>query len=228
MLIYLHIPKTAGTTMMAILKQNYGTGFHRIDNEGKRLKWIKLPEDERAAVTCLTGHITYGIHEYIPGFFQYVTMLRDPVERILSLYYYVREKNHVLAPLLSQITLKEFVEKQVISDTNDGMVRFLAGKSEFGQIKPASGKMTIDDLETAMSNLTTFTQIGFVETFNESLRKFTQEFNWNYNHYVSMLINTGRPVASDLPRRVIQCLTEYNQLDYELYRFGKKLMGEVT
>lgn len=224
MLIYPHIPKTAGTTMMEVLKQNYGSGFFRLKNEGRRLKWQEKPDSIKADVTCLTGHFAYGIHEHVPGPVQYVTFLRDPVERILSLYFYIREKNHQLAPLLNHLTVGDFVESRTISDTNNGMVRFLAGHSNIGQMSP-NGSVTKDDLIQAKKNLSQFAAIGFVETFNESLRKFARLFQWNNIRYVSKRINATRPSQTDLLHRTIGTIKEYNILDIELYEFAKELVG---
>ena len=224
MLIYPHIPKTAGTTMMEVLKQNYGQGYFRLKNEGRRLKWQEKPDSEKEKVTCLIGHFAYGIHEHVPDASQYVTFLRDPVERILSLYYYVRHKNHQLAPLLSQLTVGEFVESRTISDTNNGMVRFLSGRSDIGQVSP-NGSVTRDDLILAKKNLSQFAVIGFVETFNESLRKFARIFRWENIRYVSKRINASRPSQTDLPNRTINLVKEYNTLDLELYEFAKELVG---
>ena len=224
MLIYVHIPKTAGTTMMEVLKQNYGQGYFRLKNEGRRLKWQKKSDEVKNAVTCLAGHFAYGIHEHIPTECQYVTFLRNPVERILSLYYYVRHKNHQLAPMLNQLTVGEFVESKTISDTNNGMVRFLAGRSDIGQVSP-NGSVTRDDLVLAKRNLSQFTAVGFVETFNESLREFARLFQWENIRYVSKRINASRPSQTDLPNRTINVIKEYNTLDLELYEFAKELVG---
>lgn len=224
MLIYPHIPKTAGTTMMGVLKQNYGYGYLRLKNEGRRLKWQKKLDSVKAEVTCLTGHFAYGIHEYVPVEHQYVTMLRDPVERVLSLYYHIRHKNQQLAPLLNQLTIADFVESRTISDTNNGMVRFLSGRSDIGPSSP-NGSVTQADLLQAIRNLNKFAAVGFVETFNESLRQFARVFQWENIRYVSMRINEDRPSQTDLPQRTISVIREYNILDIKLYEFAKELVG---
>ncbi len=90
-LIFLHIPKTAGTTLNRIIEWQYNPlsiftmDPYRIRATPERLK--QLPEARRRRLRMVRGHFYYGVHEYLPQGSTYITMLREPVARFLSSYY---------------------------------------------------------------------------------------------------------------------------------------------
>ena len=50
-----------------------------------------LPLEQRARFRLVMGHFQYGIHEFLPQEYTYVTIVRDPVERVISHYNYLRQ-----------------------------------------------------------------------------------------------------------------------------------------
>src|SRR5919108_6323105 len=92
-LIFLHIPKTAGTTLNRIIEWQYSPFAiytmdpYRIRATAERFK--RLPETRRRRLRVVRGHMLYGIHEFLPQGATYITMLRDPVARVLSSYYFI-------------------------------------------------------------------------------------------------------------------------------------------
>jgi hypothetical protein len=95
-LIFLHVPKCGGTTMNNILMKNYR---YRVDSYGNAFfpryfpdEFVYLAqapgrEDTRRPV-FFTGHfdIENDIFRYMPTRYVAITMLRDPVRRIISHY----------------------------------------------------------------------------------------------------------------------------------------------
>src|SRR4029077_12394403 len=92
-LIFLHIPKTAGTTLNRIIEWQYSPlSIFTIDPYGIRATSERLKtfsEQRRRRLRMVRGHIFYGIHEFLPQGATYITMLRDPVARTLSTYYFI-------------------------------------------------------------------------------------------------------------------------------------------
>jgi Sulfotransferase family len=96
-LIFIHIPRTAGTTVNKILMRNYK---YRADSHGANffppyfpdqfLSLVQRPHspDDRIRPAFFTGHIdlTNNIFRYIPVRYVALTVLRDPVDRIVSHY----------------------------------------------------------------------------------------------------------------------------------------------
>src|SRR5437667_7925610 len=92
-LIFLHIPKTAGTTLNRIIEWQYSPlSIFTIDPYGIRAtteRFKTFSEQRRRRLRVVRGHLFYGIHESLPQGATYITMLRDPVARLLSTYYFV-------------------------------------------------------------------------------------------------------------------------------------------
>ena len=90
-IIFLHIPKTAGTTLHHIINRQYRQRqLYVYDNsrEDALDAFINLSPQTKASLKLIRGHLSYGLHEHLPGTHSYFTFLRDPVDRVLSHYYY--------------------------------------------------------------------------------------------------------------------------------------------
>lgn len=98
-LIGIHIKKTGGMSFKRLLKRQYARKYYRINagpniknrDEILKQKLEAIPEDTRV----IHGHITYRdivpLIEEKPGV-PVITWLREPVERMISLYYYAKLK----------------------------------------------------------------------------------------------------------------------------------------
>jgi hypothetical protein len=95
-LVFIHVPKTGGTTINHILMRNfryrldaYGSSFfpRYFPNEFIALVHPRLPDDTRRPV-FFTGHIDIAneIFRYMPVAYLAITVLRDPMTRIVSHY----------------------------------------------------------------------------------------------------------------------------------------------
>ncbi len=97
-LIFIHIPKSAGTTVKSQFKEWYGNRlYEHYFNEVTgtfprkvRLKNFLL----RPRKIVIYGHFNrnrgFGITDYYPEVDQFVTVLRDPFESAVSAFYYKR------------------------------------------------------------------------------------------------------------------------------------------
>ena len=104
LLVLLHIPKTAGMTLAGILQYVYGDAFRGgvgesrfLPDERRMPNVFSRPEHvegrlrslrKKGTIRALSGHLTFGWADRLPPDARWVTVLRDPVERTLSQYYY--------------------------------------------------------------------------------------------------------------------------------------------
>ncbi len=222
-LIFLHIPKTAGTTLNRIIEWQYNplTIFtmdpYRIRATPERLR--KLSEPRRRRLRVVRGHLYYGVHEYLPQGATYITMLREPVARFFSAYYFLQRRP--LHPMHRKVTTERIGVEDFIRLTphrQNLQCSLLAGVKNNG---------TCDEriLEQAKENLVkSFSVVGICERFEESLMLIAKTFDWNVPFYENRKVSKTRPPAVD--PAAIEMIREHNRLDLELYDFGKNLFAE--
>src|SRR5438045_9447770 len=91
-LVFVHIPKAAGTTLQEIIVRYYkgGRGF-RFTGETQQWEDFKnASKEQNGRYDVLQGHVHFGVHEYQPEPATYITMVRDPIDRVVSHYHFVK------------------------------------------------------------------------------------------------------------------------------------------
>ncbi len=221
-LIFLHIPKTAGTTLNRIIDWQYNpvsiftVDPHRIRATVARFKTFS--EQRRRRFRVVRGHLLYGIHEFLPQGATYITMLREPVARLLSTYRFILRRP--LHPLHRKLKTGRLTVEDLIRMTphrQNLQCRFISG------IGPG-GICDERVLDAAKENLTrSFRVVGLCERFQESLWLMMASFGWDVPFYENRKVAKIRP---SIEPNVINAIREHNRLDFELYDFAKELFEE--
>jgi len=226
-LIFLHIPKSAGSTLKDIIDRQYPDyRVHHISTKPDLQKSISdfqnLSQSKREKVRCVTGHGTFGLHKYLTGSTEYITMIREPVSRIISNYYYVRRSpDHRLYEEINseEISLYEYVKNEVNSKINNQATRNIAGSN--------SSEYSIDTLKKAKKNIEEhFGVVGLVGRFDKSLLLMGKKLGWNNISYVKKNVTSNRPQKEDIPKRVLREIKRKNRLDVELYKHAKERLNQ--
>lgn len=95
LLIFNHIPKTAGRSLQGVLRANYPARerieLYAVDRrpEWYRLFWGSLSQSERAELRCVVGHGADRLIPFLDRSFRVLCVLRHPVERALSLWHFM-------------------------------------------------------------------------------------------------------------------------------------------
>ncbi len=225
-IIFLHIPKAAGITIYSILKNQYAPGeTYQID--GNRTpesikEFLNLPAEKKKKIRILQGHMSFGLHRQFSGETTYFTLLRDPLERIISHYYYVlRSPEHYLYEKVTKgkISLKDFVTGSTAKELNDGQVRFISGVGFYFGYNQCPYAL----LELAQSILDKFfTVVGVNEYFDETVLLLKKSFNWKPPVYIRQNVTENRPRQEDLDNDTVEAIKEYNKLDIALYRYAQE------
>ncbi len=221
-LIFLHIPKTAGTTLNRIIEWQYNPRLiftmdpYRIRATADRLR--TLSEDRRRRLQVVRGHLYYGIHDCLPQGATYITMLRDPVKRTLSSYYFIQRRP--LHPMHRKVTSERVSVEDFIRLTphrQNLQCKMIAGLKGDAPCDEAT-------LEKAKEHLTrSFSVVGICERFEESLVVIARTFDWEIPYYESRKVAKSRPQVESSATEMIR---EHNQYDLALYEFGQKLFEE--
>ena len=221
-LIFLHIPKTAGTTLNRIIEWQYSPlSIFTVDPHGIRAtpeRFKTLSEQRRRQLQVVRGHMVYGIHEFLPQGATYITMLRDPVSRLLSAYSFIlrRPLNPMHRKLKrGQLGVEAFI--RLTPNRQNLQCRILAG------VKDVNCDQRL--LDVAKENITkSFSVVGLCERFEESLMLIANVFGWEIPYYENRKVSKVRPT---LEPGVVNMIQEHNHLDMELYEFARKRFEET-
>jgi hypothetical protein len=223
---FLHIPKCAGTTLTEeIIKKKFKPHESIIFYEHGTQVLIDhlkgMSQKEQGKIKCIAGHFAFGIHRYYTaGPAAYITLLRDPIERVISHYYYVlRREDHYLhqTAVGKKLTLKEYMEDQLSIELNNGQTRVLAG---IGWGAPY-GKCPDSMLEQAKKNVKNhFAAVGVSEQFDEFLQILNQTLGWRIPDYKKKNVSFNRLKKQEIDPQTLNTIEQYNRLDLELYRYA--------
>lgn len=235
-LIFLHIPKTGGTTLKSILDREYGR--KKTLSMGKDLssclpELSAIPIESRREIQVLRGHFLFGVHRLLPSPFRYITILRDPVRRAISHYYHVvGTKWHPLHELVVSrgLGLEDYVTSGVSLQMDNGQTRQLAGVEGI-----PFGKCSERLLDDAIANMNKhFAFVGLTEAFDESLIQMSDILGWGKRPvYVQRLKNKRKPSLKSLSDRTIELIRAQNDLDcrlldYVRVKFKQNVSPEVV
>jgi len=228
-LLFLHIPKTAGTTLNYIIRQNYHASeiFALGENTQASIReFVALDEANRHKIRLLQGHMAYGLHSYMAPPTTYFTILRDPVERIISYYYFVRRiSHHYLHDFVvdNDLSLLEYLDSRQSIMMDNFQTRLVSGVWD----RFPFGECPDDILEQAKDNLRKhFAVVGLTEKFDETLLLLKTAFGWRNIYYTSQNVTSNRPAKDNLPEEALAAVLRANQLDVALYAYAQQLFAE--
>lgn len=206
-LAFLHLPKTTGTSFSDLIFSEYHDGS-RTNSHGGALQSgvlytdkLSYPEGffstdalavrrsikqaaEGTDIRAIIGHFSYGVHVLVDVPVDDLTLLRDSVERVISLVAHLRQwrydwlsDNPVYAPYLriAQSTGDDFLciaEDHALPEFSNDQTRRCLGRSIGFAAKPEDHARVF---ETIRSRLTA---IGLTERFEASVRRIAQDLQW--------------------------------------------------
>ena len=224
--IFLHVPKTAGTTLNRLIEWEYPL-FEIYSVDPVFFRWSashlwQLPARRLKRTRMFKGHMLFGLHKILPQRATYITVLREPVDRVISAFYFMR--SYMLHPAYWQFrrenwTLEDFVRRL---PRENAQSKILAG-GEF------NSPCTEEIFEQAKENLLRhFSVVGLSERFEESLALMKLRFGWKLQRYSSFNVTRARPKKRDLPQTTLDLIVEKNSFDVALYECAAKLFEDAV
>lgn len=131
-LISLHIPKCAGTSVRQVLEGWFGLNlyYHYFDRDRQQppprhFLWVDSEKTRFKEGVCIHGHFNsrrgFGAHDYYPEADQFITFLRQPLERAVSGFFFTKRnaeiaKGHGMTRVLDEgYTLEQHLATADIS-----------------------------------------------------------------------------------------------------------------
>jgi hypothetical protein len=238
--IFVHIPKAAGTTMHHIMARQYDANRIYTMSRGQVYKAMeefrKLSAQSRNELEAIKGHMYFGLHEFLSQPSTYFTLMRDPVERVISHYHFVlsRQAHHLHELVVSErIGLLDYIRNGISIEMDNGQTRLLAGigslddptNPDHSQAVPF-GACSETMLRKAKSHLEQyFSVVGLAEHFDETLILLRRAYQWRLPYYRTQNVTEDRPNRDSLSDEVLATIRQYNALDIELYNSAERLFA---
>ncbi len=234
-LLFLHLPKTAGTSFYLTLLNLFGDAHVlrlAMEAPGTHAKIEQLLAEGDPELSCLTGHLPAFLFGSNMEKFRGFTILRNPIQRVMSLHRFLHE--HTPAELATYglapgFSFDDFItgrHPRLYSQVNNGMTRMLCNDeravySQHDLFWKVEDEKAI--LDTAVSLLEQI-DFGLSERMEETLDLFSEAFQLQYK-LPNITENTTDPGSEEGTAANIRKIAEANILDIALYEHAAALFA---
>lgn len=228
-LIFLHLTRTGGSTLRIIIQNQFPADVSfRIKGdfiEESLRSFYNFSQQQRDGVRFFTGHMPFGMHKYFSLPCDYITLLRDPIAKVISEYQFMSNRvQHPYYQIIKNMSLEDHVLSGVNSVVNY-QTRILSGN--WGMPHIHSLPLPSDALGVAKGNLRKyFKVVGVTEKFDEMLLVLRKIFGWKNIYYTKNNVSAKHLLKSEISQEVLDIINKNNELDLELHAFAKQLLED--
>lgn len=226
-LIFVHIPKAAGTTLNRFIEAQYSPsriytiGGYKPSEHIK--KFVQFSEFRKNFYSVYKGHGAWALTNNLPSPFQAITILRDPISKAISTYNYTKSNpKHRNYKEANRLSFSDYIIGLEESTFQNPQVRELCSKST-----QYDSDISYSDLVEAKKNIETyFSVVGVTELFNESVALMCLKLGWTPHGIVTENV-TPSSQASQISIEDRRKLEDQLKLDIELYQWAKSRLDET-
>lgn len=175
-LISIHVPRTGGTSVRVCLQEWFGPNFysHYPDEASNGAPILR----RLGPRSCVHGHFNkhrgFGVCQYYPNHRQWITFLRDPFERHVSVFFYLRKHEtqyHFAGRPVPASAWKDFEEfLAFIADNRDRVQTTFANT--------LLAHLPIDEYDDVDKSLSRFIHVGITEQLAASLQLLAHKLHF--------------------------------------------------
>jgi Sulfotransferase family len=211
MLVFVHIPKVAGTTLFHVLKCVSGNEYalHAGKSEETRALF-RMTTEEAQQYKVISAHATYpNLAKLCGPKAEYITLVREPIDRFISLYHFIAsQKWHPLHNIVKEKSLDEFADfcmqdqkqRDVFSQS-----RFICGQYD--------GKLAVDYLRKR------YLLAAPLEQFDRFLWRLFARKKWVPFEYKSKNRSLDRPAVEAISPKCVEKISALFSEDMIPYQY---------
>jgi hypothetical protein len=219
--IFVHIPRTGGTTLHNILSRIYPEKnrlhIHQVKTP---LKKIIAQHTKPVAPFLIQGHMDITDVMESDGNFIF-TFLREPVSRAISHYHHLKEtpSRHFEYLNRAGTTIESFYALKEKNDIDNGLTRYIGGfiNIPFGEINETHYLKALENLKYKINFF------GIQEYYNESLILLATKLGWPLPLYRKKNVSKEGSIVS---KETHDFLREANRWDVLLFEKAKEIFVE--
>ncbi len=233
---YVHVQKAAGTEVRERLKRHFAPEAMYPDRTDGDLitvapqvsvsqllaRWAM----RKNQIVIITGHFPYATPALLDADFVTLSVLREPVARVLSHLRHHRRltpatRDHSLEALYDEVFTPEFFHNHMVklfSLTADEVAES-AALDRWAVLKVVD--LTPQRLADAKANVERLDVLGLQDRLEEFSAELTARFGWD----LGAPLHANRTPAEDAPFALRQRIAADNALDVELWEHAREVYG---
>ena len=201
-LVYIHIPKCAGTSVKEVFKKWFGPGLAQFYRTGGTYEFKESVFNNKQVIF---GHFNtnygFAVDKLFPDVEQYITVLRDPLETHISAFFYYKKRfsgnklqlflNNIRWLIKGKFSKKTFeiinAQKSWIDSYRniDDWIR----NEPLNYVNHLPRYINKQNFKNVLDSK--FIAIGLHDQLNYSVKYFSKVLNKNYEHWEIPIKNVG-------------------------------------
>ena len=225
-IVFDHLPKCAGTALNVYLMSHYPRRkifvIDGVHSHASVERFKMMSERRRHRYDLVIGHYANELFDFVHPDCLKITVLREPIDRIVSHYYYVvsREKHYLHQQVKERhIGLEAYADPDLSPELSNWYTTHFSGCTLSAAHKEPDA--VVDKALSVLSRQ--YDIVGFLDEFDQFIRRLKQAAMLT-NEYTDVKVNvTGeRPGVNGISQRARESIASANQLDITLYRLAKE------